>query len=59
MFIIAEFLDRSDNWLRQVQEKKIKTANVVNFERDQENTFHPQIDPVSQLLHARKIEQIN
>ena len=33
MMIIAEFVDRSDTWLRQVQEKKTKIAHLINHER--------------------------
>lgn len=59
MVIIAEFVDRSDTWIRQVQDKKTKIAHQINDERQKENTFHPRIDPVSELLHARKMNQLH
>ena len=59
MLQIAEFVERSDAWLRQVQEKKQRVAEEVAMQRDEENTFHPRVAPKTEILHARKLKQMS
>ena len=58
MLQIAEFVERSDSWLKQVQEKKLRVAQEIAMQRDEENTFHPRVAPKTEILHARKLKQM-
>ena len=52
MILIAAFIERSETWQETVENKKAKVAQEVNEERCKENTFHPRINTVSEVMHA-------
>ena len=56
MLLIASFIERNEQWKQAIEKKKEKTAQEMQQERCKENTFHPRINSVSELMHLRKIE---
>lgn len=56
MLLIASFIERSEQWKLALDKKKEKAAQEMQQERCKENTFHPRINTVSELMHLRKIE---
>ena len=62
MLLIARFIERSETWQESVDQKKEKIAQEILKQRCKENTFHPRINSVSELMHLRKmhlLEQVN
>ena len=62
MLLIAAFIERSESWQEAVEQKKVKVAQEVREARCKENTFHPRINKVSELMHFQKmnlLEQVN
>lgn len=59
MFVINEFIERSEAWMQKVDQKKAKIAEELDQNRNQENTFHPRVDPVSELIHEKKMKLLN
>ena len=58
MLLIAEFIERSQNWQKNVEQKKEKVAELVDNHRNKENTFHPKINSVSEHLHSEKMNML-
>lgn len=60
--LVAQFLERSELWQESVDKKKQKVAMMLAEQRCKENTFHPRINRVSELMHQKKmmlLEQVN
>lgn len=56
MIAINDFLERSEAWAEKVDQKKAKIAEELDYDRNYENTFHPRVDPVSELIHDKKMK---
>lgn len=58
MLRIADFIERSEDWHKNVLKKRDQLSKKLERERSQENTFHPRINQVSNLLHNHKLNML-